>query len=249
MCFKMQLALKAFYRSPVLKESPKKTLKLFHIVTVFIFLPSLPAPCALQNVQSSLNCSTNRLTTRWLPGPMPLNYSATAWSRNGTAVHCTAEDANCTMNHLQCGEQYSVTVKAVSSTCEGQSSVPEMVHSGKTLVYCIVKLFSCVSALFFNSILSFSVPCVPANVQGLVECSTNILQASWDPAAGAASYTATLRGTGDFSTTCPSGNQSCLFTGLQCAHTYMLSVMAKSDGCNSAESAVISARTGKSLPK
>lgn len=100
----------------------------------FIFLPPLPAPCALQNVQSSLNCSTNKLTTRWAPGPMPLNYSATALSRNGTAVHCTTEDANCTMSNLQCGEQYSVTVKAVSGTCEGQSSVPKTVHSGKCFV-------------------------------------------------------------------------------------------------------------------
>lgn len=187
---------------------------------------------------------------------MPINYSATALTRNGTGVHCTTEDATCIMTTLQCGEQYSVTVKAVSSTCEGQSSVPAIVHSGKcfiwpiqgkTLFYCILKLFPGVSSLFFNHIISFSVPCVPANVQGVVECSTNTLQASWDPAAGAASYTATLKGTGDFSTSCPSGNQSCLFTGLLCAQTYMLSVMSKSDGCNSAESAVISCRTGKSI--
>lgn len=106
-------------------------------------------------------------------------------------------------------------------------------------------MFPGVSVLFFNYIISFSVPCVPTNVQGAVECSTNSLQASWDPAAGAASYVATLKGTGGFSSSCPSGNQSCLFTGLQCAQSYMLSVMAISGGCNSAESAVISATTGK----
>lgn len=111
-----------------------------------------------------------------------------------------------------------------------------------------MKFFPSVTALFHNSfIISFLVPCVPANVQGVVECSTNILEASWGPAAGAASYTATLKGAGDFFTSCPSGNHSCLFTGLQCAQTYMLSVKAESNGCNSAESAPISTTTGKSL--
>lgn len=94
------------------------------------FLPPLLAPCAIQNVQSSLNCTTNILTTSWVPGAVPMNYSATALARNGTRVHCTTEDAACAMTNLQCGEQYSVTVKAISSTCEGQSSVPEIVHSG-----------------------------------------------------------------------------------------------------------------------
>lgn len=99
--------------------------------------------------------------------------------------------------------------------------------------------------LFITYIISLSVPCVPVNVQGVVECSTNMLQASWDPAAGAASYISTLKGAGGFSSSCPSANQSCLFPGLQCAETYMFSVVAVNDRCNSSESAMISARTGK----
>lgn len=65
---------------------------------------------------------------------MPMNYSATALSRSGTSINCTTEEATCTMTNLQCGEQYSVMVKAVSGTCEGQSSVPEIVHSGECFV-------------------------------------------------------------------------------------------------------------------
>lgn len=98
------------------------------------FLPPFLAPCAVQNVQSSLNCTTNVLTTSWVPGAMPANYSATALTRNGTRVHCTTEDATCAMTNLKCGEQYSVTVKAVSSTCEGRSSVPEIVHTGACFI-------------------------------------------------------------------------------------------------------------------
>lgn len=91
----------------------------------------------------------------------------------------------------------------------------------------------------------FSVPCVPANLQGFVECSTNKLEATWDAAAGAAYYISTLKGAGGFSSFCATDEQSCIFSvQLQCAQMYMLSVVAVNDRCNSSESAVISAITG-----
>lgn len=62
---------------------------------------------------------------------MPVNYSATAMAGDGTALRCKTEDSSCTMTNLQCGQQYNVTVKAISSTCEGHSSVPDIVNSGK----------------------------------------------------------------------------------------------------------------------
>ena len=98
-----------------------------------------------------------------------------------------------------------------------------------------------------SSLISLSVPCVPTNVQGVVECSTHTLQASWDAGCPtcAASYISTLTGEGGFSTSCAAANGSCTFPGLQCAQTYMLSVVAFNDRCNSSTSAVVSATTGK----
>ncbi|XP_044055462.1 uncharacterized protein LOC122877670 [Siniperca chuatsi] len=180
------------------------------------------APCAVQSVVNTLNCSTNILTISWAPGSMSVNYSATAMAQNGTALHCKTEDSSCTMTNLQCGQQYNVTVKPISSTCEGLSSVPEIVNS---------------------------VPCVPVKVKGVVECSSNTLQASWDAAAGAASYISTLKGLGGFSSSCSTAVQSCIFPGLQCAQTYMFSVVALNNRCNSSESAMISARTAPCDPK
>ncbi|XP_067454263.1 serine-rich adhesin for platelets [Thunnus thynnus] len=170
------------------------------------------APCVVQDVVNTLNCSTNTLTISWVPGSMLVNYSATALAGNGTTLECITEASSCTMTNLQCGQRYTVAVRAVSSTCEGPSSVPEIVDS---------------------------VPCVPINVQGVVECPSNTLQASWYAAAGAVSYISTLTGAGGFSASCPTANQSCLFPGLQCAHTYMLSVVALNNRCNSSESAKI----------
>ncbi|XP_039984445.1 uncharacterized protein LOC120790698 [Xiphias gladius] len=179
------------------------------------------APCAVQNVLGTLNCGKNTLTISWAPGPLPVNYSATALARNGSALRCMTDDSSCTLTNLTCGQQYTVTVKAISSTCEGHSSVPEIVNS---------------------------VPCVPVNVRGAVECSTNTLQTSWDAAAGAVSYISTLEGAGGLPTSCPTADQSCLFPGLQCAQTYMFSVVALGDRCNSSVSETISARTAPCNP-
>lgn len=197
---------------------------------------------------------------------MPVNYSTTALARDGTALRCMTEKSSCMLTNLQCGQQYTVTVKAMSSTCEGNSSEPEIVNSGKFVCWpeCVkqikprqrqkarshsvvnVSLLLPVPLMcLFATNTVFSVPCVPADVQGMVECSTNTLQASWNKTAGAASYVSTLKGAGGFSSSCRSANQTCLFPDLQCAQTYMFSVVAMNDRCNSSESEMISAKTGK----
>lgn len=113
----------------------------------------------------------------------------------------------------------------------------------------IVKWFSLSSpcASLQTNIIPLSVPCVPVNLRGVVECATNTLQVSWDAAAGAESYISTLNGDGGFSSSCSTSDQSCSFPHLQCAQTYMFSVVAVNDRCNSSESAVMSARTGKCI--
>ncbi|CAJ1061142.1 uncharacterized protein LOC117806306 [Xyrichtys novacula] len=178
------------------------------------------APCAVQDVVTTLNCSTNTLTITWTPGSMPANYSVTALAADGTVLRNMTEGSICVLSDLKCGQQYNVTVRAVSKTCDGHS-VSEVVNS---------------------------VPCIPESVRGEVECSTNTLQASWDTTPGAASYITTLKGAGGFSSSCPSKNESCLFSSLKCAQMYTFTVMAVNDRCNSSESSTISAMTAPCDP-
>uniref|UniRef100_A0A3Q2E2M1 Fibronectin type-III domain-containing protein n=1 Tax=Cyprinodon variegatus TaxID=28743 RepID=A0A3Q2E2M1_CYPVA len=179
------------------------------------------APCAVQDVLTEINCSTNALSISWTPQSIPVNYSTTAVGANGTMLSCLSEDNKCTLVGLQCGDQYTVSVKPISSTCEGQSSVPESVNSA---------------------------PCVPLNVQGNVECSTNTLQASWDAAAGATSYISLLKGAGGAPASCQTPNQSCSFPNLQCAQIYSFSVVAINDRCNSTESSIVTTKTAPCDP-
>lgn len=94
----------------------------------FLFL----APCAVQSVLSTLNCSANALTVSWEAGPVPVHYNATAVEANGTALSCVAEGSSCMIANLNCGRRYTVTVRATGSTCEGHGSVPETVNSGRS---------------------------------------------------------------------------------------------------------------------
>lgn len=214
--------------------------------TVSGSFPLVPAPCGVQDVLTKLNCSTNALSVSWTPGSIPVNYSTTAVAANGTALRCFTEDHQCTLAGLQCGHQYAVSVKPISGTCEGQSSVPEVVNSGTSTRQNHSHLTispSPPSLMMFPVYLP--VPCVPVDVRGSVECSSSTLRASWNAAGGAASYVSFLKGAGGFSASCQTANQSCSFPGLQCAQTYSFSVVAINDRCNSTESSAVTAMTGK----
>ncbi|TNN29231.1 Fibronectin type III domain-containing protein 7 [Liparis tanakae] len=180
------------------------------------------APCAVERVTNSLNCTTNTLTVSWAPGSTPLNHSVTALAAGAAALRCSTEASSCTLTPLRCGRSYNVTVNAISGTCEGRGSDTAIVHS---------------------------VPCVPEGVRGAVECSTNTVMASWDAGGGEESYISRLEGAGGFSSSCPTANTSCLFPGLRCAQTFTLSVTATStSSCDSAGSAEISTRTAPCDP-
>lgn len=212
--------------------------------------PPVPGPCAVQNVLAAIDCIANALSISWVPGSIPMNYSATAVPANGTALQCTTQGSSCTIGGLQCGQQYTVRVKPISSSCEGLSSAPAIVYSGVSLFsyqsHTQKMLFLSIFANFYFHNFSL-VPCVPMNVQGIVDCSTNMLQASWDKVSGALSYISTLTGAGNFYTSCTSVSQSCSFSQLQCAQTYSLSVMALSDRCNGSKSAIVTTKTGNQV--
>lgn len=81
---------------------------------------------------NTLDCSTNVLSVGWAAaGAMPANYSATATAGDGTELECITEGWTCTINGLQCGEGYEVTVTGVTDTCQGPRSAPELVRSGE----------------------------------------------------------------------------------------------------------------------
>ncbi|KAL1022755.1 hypothetical protein UPYG_G00031900 [Umbra pygmaea] len=173
-------------------------------------------PCVPQSVVNSLFCDNNTLSISWTPEAMGHNYSATAWAVGGTALSCTTRGSSCKVNGLHCGQQYSVTVTASSSNCTGPTSRPQIVYT---------------------------VPCVPLNVRGVVDCASNTLQASWDNAKGAISYISMITSPDGHNTTQSTSSLTTSFTALECAKTYRLTVVAKDNQCSSSVSAQVSVTT------
>lgn len=111
-------------------------------ITESYSLPLVLAPCPVGSVLRTLNCSNNTLTVSWMPVlrqvckmcPViyySVNYNVTALATDGTILRCTTQSSSCTITNLQCGQQYNVSVKAISSTCEGFIDAWEIVNSGK----------------------------------------------------------------------------------------------------------------------
>lgn len=164
------------------------------------------APCPVTSVTNDVDCATNSLTTAWIAGDSPLNYTVKAEKADGTVLLCQSDESSCVFNNLPCGEQYSVTVSPVSSTCMGESSDPQVVNTA---------------------------PCVPSDMNGQIQCSDNTLHMSWSLAAGAAFHLSTMTGADGVSSECRSLDGFCSFASLQCAQTYTVTVNSSNDRCNS----------------
>ncbi|XP_049332490.1 G surface protein, allelic form 156-like isoform X9 [Astyanax mexicanus] len=189
--------------------------------------PSAPiqldtAPCATQNVSTTLACGSNALTVSWSLAAASLSYVASAVWSGGTALSCSSQDTSCSMQGLQCGQRYNVTVTASNGNCSGPASPVTTVHTA---------------------------PCVPQNVTGHAACGSGSLVASWTGALGASSYTATVSASGGVPQVCVTSNLSCVFSGLQCATLYSLSVASQNEICNSSSSPATTIRTGPCDPQ
>ncbi|KAK7945711.1 hypothetical protein WMY93_001439 [Mugilogobius chulae] len=165
-------------------------------------------PCAPQNVQTSLTCSTNNVVVSWDEVSTSWDYNVTAVSSSGQAADasCTTRFSNCTLNTLVCGQNYTVTVVAFSGSCVGPTSSP---------------------------VIMTTAPCGTANLNTELTCGSNTLDVSMSAASGAASYLVIVSGPDGFSKNCTVTSLTCQITSLQCATEYNVSAVVQSSTCSS----------------
>jgi len=77
-------------------------------------------------------------------------------------------------------------------------------------------------------------PCTPVNVRRELHCSSNRVDASWDPAAGAFYYTLWLTNGQNVTTPFNTTDPAFAFTDLRCAQQYTFAVAAMDSTCSSA---------------
>ncbi|KAJ8376161.1 hypothetical protein SKAU_G00067410 [Synaphobranchus kaupii] len=180
------------------------------------------APCVLESVRTHIHCHSNVLMVSWNASAQSLNYSAIVRMSNGTEHSCSSTGPSCDIDRLSCGQQCSVTVTASNHYCSGPASAAQAIQT---------------------------VPCVPQNLIGLIECSNNDLTASWSISSGASSYTATVSGPGGYSESCSTPGLTCSFSSLLCAQQYSVSVVAQDRQCNSTAGPAFSTATGPCEPE
>ncbi|XP_018532382.1 mucin-4 isoform X2 [Lates calcarifer] len=167
------------------------------------------------------SCSTGMVTVTWNLVFGANSYRATAVDGTGESLNCTSASSSCQITMLKCGEKYRVTVTAISDDCESTST---------------------------NFTLFETVPCAPANLHTLHDCSSNVIVFSWQHTNNTFYYVATAVDNTGKATQCRTVDNSCYFTNTGCGQFYTYNVYAVSSECNSEISQSEFVRTSPCLP-
>ncbi|XP_045544657.1 fibronectin type III domain-containing protein 7 [Salmo salar] len=188
--------------------------------------PSIPSqaitmesvPCGPANVQTEMDCGSGTLTVSWDTSLRALGYTTIISHGNREQVTCNSTATSCSVDTLDCGEEYVVEVMSVNRSCLSKPSQAMVIRE---------------------------VPCVPTNVTVHRTCGESPVAVTWDASRGAKIYTAIAIGNSGHRTECTSNDTTCSLEDLLCGQTYSLSVLAVDDACSSTESSMVTLQTGK----
>ncbi|XP_055799638.1 fibronectin type III domain-containing protein 7-like [Salvelinus fontinalis] len=192
--------------------------------------PSIPSqaitmesvPCGPANVQTEMDCGSGTLTVSWDTSLSALGYTTIISHGNREQVTCNSTATSCSVDTLDCGEEYVVEVMSVNRSCLSMPSQAMVIRE---------------------------VPCVPTNVTAHRTCGESPVAVTWDASRGAKIYTAIAMGNSGHRTECTSNDTTCSLEDLLCGQTYSLSVLAVDDACSSTESSMVTLETDKHMPK
>lgn len=86
--------------------------------------------------------------------------------------------------------------------------------------------------------MSPSAPCVPQNVQTILECQSTVLNVTWQQRGQAHHYHTSVRSSDGQVMGCDSNATFCQVPRILCGLTYSVTVTAYSQSCNSSQSSV-----------
>lgn len=92
-----------------------------------------PAPCDPTNVEVALQCLSGIVTVTWRAGAGANYYSVLA-EANGHMDSCNSTGTSCELIHLQCGENYTVTVLAGDGKCNSSLLATTNVTTGESIL-------------------------------------------------------------------------------------------------------------------
>ncbi|XP_036072147.1 fibronectin type III domain-containing protein 7-like [Oryzias melastigma] len=178
-------------------------------------------PCAPANPQTAHVCLSDMITFSWQPTNNTIYYEATATDSTGKVTPCRTLDTTCFFTNIGCGQRYTYTVRAVSFECNSQPSQPKVMQSS---------------------------PCEPTNVKSVAACDSGTLITTWEPSAGALSYSVEAMGNNGEQYKCSSTNDSCAITGVPCGEFLSVWIVASNDNCSTGNVLGPAAQTNPCVP-
>ncbi|XP_040264694.1 mucin-3A-like [Bufo bufo] len=169
-------------------------------------------PCQPQNVVSNISCFSSSTLLSWDETPGAVRYVSSLILLGEEDIVCNSTDTVCEITGLACGQSYYVMVTAFSSECQSTPSA-------------LLELYT--------------VPCVPPELQALVDCETHWTTMSWTTVVGAEKYTVVVTGPQMEQYYCNTINSSCNFTQLPCGLVYEATILAAGKICSSTVSSAI----------
>lgn len=92
--------------------------------------PDFAGPCPVSSMEAMLDCELNSVTVSWHPSVGALSYVAEMTAASGHSARCAANQTNCMVSSLHCGEDYNVTVTAVGESCNSSTQMLRDVSTG-----------------------------------------------------------------------------------------------------------------------
>nr|XP_019965387.1 PREDICTED: uncharacterized protein LOC109644441 [Paralichthys olivaceus] len=178
-------------------------------------------PCPPTDVSSFVNCVSNIAVVSWTGSAGAEFYIATVTMEDAQSIACWSDSNECGMPNLVCGQNYSVTVIASNGDCNSDPSEVDILTS---------------------------VPCIPADVDVVMDCSENEAVVSWSASRGALSYMVLAQSTQGHFSSCDTSDLTCTLTNLTCGQTYMVQTTAKDNICSSLPSPLIEFKSAPCTP-
>ncbi|XP_041914101.1 uncharacterized protein LOC121678548 [Alosa sapidissima] len=164
-------------------------------------------PCTPQHMNVDLQCGSQAAILTWeQQGDVELYVACTTLSPGGPEVYCNSTGSSCLFSDLECGSSYTFTVTAHGSTCTSSaSSAMEIVTE----------------------------PCQPDHVTAeIMSCDNDTVALTWMAARGALTYSVTANGDLGYVNTFLT-NDTELYADLTCGQTFIFTVVAHDERCDS----------------
>lgn len=188
------------------------------------------------------------MVVSWSPNPDAQYFHVLAVSNTGARHHCNSSGTACTIRDLPCGRSYNVTVQSVRDDCESEPSAAVETSSGKRQAgsnfFEKTQMSLMRSRVFVLFISPPTVPCVPSNVGGHLDCVSNSAWVRWDPSEGALSYLVQAQEVGGHNSSHAAVTSPVSVPDLKCGTIYSFHVTAVNKNCHSNHSTAFQLETG-----